>query len=100
MKLYQIPKGTNGLVLTATKFKQKFDNGGRVVRFDDGVPYKTTKDLTFTETVTDPIRAANGERVYSKIEALALIGYAIFEEQTDTHIYYLAIQYNEVEVLA
>lgn len=97
MKLYEVAKGTEGLLLTRGKEDgiEVFDVQKWVVR----------KDLTFSETFLDPIRLHNNRGDYDFKELTtqyAEAGYAIFagEHGSERNAkYILAVPYDQVEVL-
>lgn len=90
MKLYTIPKGTEAVLMT---------------RHEDGSvtqsPWKARTDLSFTDTVIDPIRIMNQSYDSRSFGfQLAKKGYAIFvDEPGQPNKYALAVKYDMVTVL-
>lgn len=96
MKMYSVVKGTQGLVFD----ESNMDNLKHI-------EFKTTKDLSFFDTVIDPVRYANiqaghtpvsPDRVPTMYEALASAGYAVFRD-FDKPGYALAVLYTDVEIM-
>lgn len=93
MKLYSVAKGTNGKLI-----KQE-PNANVEVR-----DWTTRKDLSFVETLLDPVRLHNNRGAYdhsSMAVKLVAQGYALFggEDGNDASaLYVLAVPYDEVRV--
>jgi hypothetical protein len=104
MKLYSIKKGERVLVITGTELATGLGsrNSGSVVKYDTGRVFNTTRDLSFTETVIDPIKIHNSlanQLGHPKIfNDLAKVGYALFRSE-DKPLYILAVEYKHVEVV-
>ena len=99
MKMYSIKKGTRSIVFRG---EGPGITGKGLIRYDDGTPFTTTKDLDFFDTVVDPIRLHNmkaGEMlsIAGIFIQLAEVGYAIFRDE-DRPEYLLAVDYDEVRV--
>ena len=91
MKMYTIPKGTDACVM--------IEEGCEGIRSKSHI---TTKELTFFDTVMDPIRIHNQNTVSrlhnKKIYCdLAHVGYAVFRD-LDNPKYTIAVEYKLVEV--
>ena len=86
MKLYAIPQNTNGVLFTKGERQRLFT---------------TRKDLSFLETITDPVRYANGSRINFDFDTLAQQGYFIFggDFGSDTEAkYILAVHGDNIQV--
>lgn len=88
MKLYQIPRGTLGLLL------HKDTHGC----WWDETSWETSQKLHFSETVLDPISLHNGRKANDTFIRLVEKGYALFQD-TQRLGYVLAVPYNRVTVL-
>lgn len=94
MKMYKIAKGTKSILIDEKSPDRVGQPGSR--------KWKTRKELSFFDTVTDPIRISNSLdsqlsclQIYAN---LAKVGYAIFRD-ADNPRYTLAVLYTDVEVL-
>lgn len=90
MKMYSIRKGTEAIVLRdwaeAEDGKMKSKQ------------HHTTKDLSFFDTLVDPVWIANGnQHKIAVLNSLASIGYAVFVDM-DAPDYALAVMYKNVAV--
>jgi len=99
MKMYSIEKGTRSIVFRG---EGPGITGKGLIRYDDGTPFTTTKNLDFFDTVIDPIRLRNmnaGEMlsVAGIMCQLAEVGYAIFRSE-DSPAFFLAVPYDDVKV--
>lgn len=87
MKLYRIKEGTVGKIID---------------QVDDMVKdWTVTKDLSFTDTVTDPVRYHNRPADTTNTLHVKLVqqGYALFVAPARPR-YVLAVQYEDVGILA
>lgn len=94
MKLYEIPKGTEGKL---------------IIQEPNGVEVRewiTRKDLAFSETLLDPVRLHNNRGAYdhsSLAVKLVYHGYALFAGSfgnVASAKYVLAVPYDEVHVMS
>ena len=96
MKLYQVKKGTKGIVFNEANM-------------DDlkHTEWKTTKDLEFFDTVIDPVRYANIQNSHVPVSpdwvpvmyrGLAAAGYVVFRDWEKPG-FALAVPYNQVKVM-
>ena len=100
MKMYSVKKGTRSIVIRG---EGPGLTGKGLIRYDDGTPYTTTKNLDFFDTVVDPIRlhnmkAGDMRSIPRLFLQLAEVGYAIFRDE-DRPEYLLAVAYDDVEVM-
>lgn len=87
MKAYKVPKGTKGKLIVQEEFSVEVRDW--VVR----------KDLTFDDTIVDPVRFHNHPGDYdsgSLAVELVLKGYSLFGEQDSRYV--LAVPYENVTV--
>lgn len=93
MKLFRIPKGTAGKLITQEEYTD--------VKIQDWV---TRKELTFVDVLLDPVRLHNqrSEHDHNSIAVkLVMQGYSLFGGVTGSDPsakYFLAVPYDSVEV--
>ena len=87
MKLYRIKEGTTGKLIRVA---------------DENIrEWTVRKDLSFMDTIIDPVRYHNrpGDVDNPLYNKLAQQGYALFSKDGDPR-YVLAVQYEDVNILA
>lgn len=87
MKLYRIKTGTEGKLIR--------------VADEDIQDWTVRKDLSFMDTIIDPVRYHNrpGDVDNPLYNKMAQQGYALFSNANDPR-YVLAVQYEDVNILA
>ena len=110
MKAYSIKKGTEAKLIRAVKLVKGLGQNGKgtVLEYHDPVDFNTTRDLLFSDTVTDPARLYNakfgsGQSDQPHLNKMAKAGYAVFAsgEQNDKYVYFLCVKYDtdHIEIL-